>query len=229
MFFKIKRMINIADHIIIEKILQSEIDKVTCLLADTFYTNPAYSAIFKNKKRLKEGLLWLFRANLIIYNHKHPLTMVIKEKSSGEIIGTFSIVPPPGIKKNIRVYAKIKIGNFISKFGINTLIRMLSLDAKNKEILTGSMGNSEYYYLSMVAIKQEYRGKGLGSFVIKKAINELISSKPSCRLIGLTTQLPENVVFYSRLGFCKLDEGYVCFRENKYYNCNMKFDIPYEV
>jgi hypothetical protein len=44
----------------------------------------------------------------------------------------------------------------------------------------------------------------------------------NCRLVGLTTQLPENVTFYSRLSFEKMDEGNVTFQENVYYNWNMK-------
>jgi hypothetical protein len=54
--------------------------------------------------------------------------------------------------------------------------------------------------------------------VSKKTHDEL-------QLIGLTTQLPENVTFYSRLGFNKLDEGYVDFKKDRYYNYNMKLKL----
>jgi len=78
----------------------------------------------------------------------------------------------------------------------------------------------------MVVVKEEYRGRRIGSLALKQTIDNLINSNPTCRIIGLTTQLPENVVFYSRLGFTKLDEGYVTFKESKYYNYNMKYDLP---
>jgi len=74
----------------------------------------------------------------------------------------------------------------------------------------------------MVVIKKEYQGKGVGSRALKQAIGELISSAPACRLMGLTTQLPENVTFYSRLGFEKIGEGEVYFKEDHYYNYNMR-------
>lgn len=213
------------DNFIIEPMRHSEIGKISVILTDAFYTNPAYTAVFKKKSHLKEGLQWLFRASLLINNQQQSLTMVVKEKNSGEIIGTFTLIPPQGIKKDIFLYTKIGIVHFISKFGIGTLVRMLKLDTLNKNILSESLKNCQHYYLSMVAIKEESRGKGIGSLVLKQAISTLISSQPTCRLIGLTTQLPENVMFYSRLGFDKLDEGYVVFRESRYYNYNMKYDL----
>ena len=99
---------------------------------------------------------------------------------------------------------------------------MLGLDKCNKSLLTKSIKVPEYYYLSMVVIREEYRGRGIGSDAIRYAIGELIFSNPACNLIGLTTQLPENVTFYSRLGFEKLDEGYINFKGDRYYNYNMK-------
>ena len=211
--------------LLIEKILSSEINEVADILTDAFITNPAYSIIFKRKNRQREGLLWLFKASLIINNHKQTLTSVIKEKDTGKIIGTFTLIPPQGEKKGISVYSKIGILGFISKFGLKSLIRMLGLESCNELTLTKSIKTSEYYYLSMVVIREECRGTGVGSYAIKYAIQELISLNPASNLIGLTTQLPENVTFYSRLGFDKLDEGYINFKGDRYYNYNMKLNI----
>jgi len=211
--------------VLIEKILHSEIEEVAGILTDAFNTNPAYSIIFKNKHQQKEGLHWLFKASLILNNHKKTLTHVIKESDTGKIIGTFTLIPPQGVKKEIAVYSKIGIVGFIAKFGINTLLRMFRLDNCNKLTLEKSIKTSEYYYLSMVVVREEYRGKGIGSYAIKYAIRELIVSKPFCNIIGLTTQLPENTTFYSRIGFVLLDEGFIDFKGDKYYNYNMKFSL----
>jgi len=218
-------VLNNMKELIIEKIHYSEIYEVADFLTDTFNTNPAYSIIFKDKQKQKEGLLWLFKTSLILNNNKQTLTSVIKEKDTGKIIGTFTLIPPQGVKNGISIYLKIGILGFISKFGLRTLIRMLDLDSRNKLSLAKSMQISEYYYLSMVVIREEYRGTGIGSYAIKFAIRELISSNHSCNIIGLTTQLPENVTFYSRLGFDKLDEGYINFKGDRYYNYNMKLNI----
>jgi len=210
---------------VIEKIHHTEINEVAGLLTDAFFTNPAYSIVFKKKNQQKEGLLWLFNASLILDNLRQTFTRVIKEKDTGKIIGTFTLIPPQGVKKNIAVYAKIGIVGFIVQFGISAFLRMLRLDDCNKLTLRKSIKDAAYYYLSMVAIRPEYRGKGIGSYAIKHAIRELVTSNPACNTIGLTTQLPENVTFYSRIGFELLDEGYIDFEGEKYYNYNMRHSL----
>ena len=209
----------------IEKMHLSEINEVANILTNAFKTNPAYSIIFKKKNQLEEGLFWLFKASLRLNNHKQTLTRVIKEKDTGKIIGAFALIPPEGVKNGFSIYFKVGIIGFILKFGLKSLTRILGLDKCNKLSLTTSIGTSEYYYLSMVVIREEYRGTGIGSYAIKYAIQELISSNPTCNLIGLTTQLPENVTFYSRLGFVKLDEGFIDFKGDRYYNYTMKLHI----
>ena len=214
-------------EVLIEKIHNLEIDEVADILTDAFITNPAYSLVFKKKNQQREGLFWLFRTSLILNNHKQLLTRVIKKKGTGEIIGTYTLIPPQGVKNGISIYLKIGMLSFILKFGLKSLIRMLGLNDSNMLSLSKSMKVSNYYYLSMVVIRKEYRGSGIGSYAIKYAIQEIISYNPTCKLIGLTTQLPENVTFYSRLGFEKLDEGYINFKGDRYYNYNLKHDISF--
>jgi GNAT superfamily N-acetyltransferase len=209
-------------YLLIEKIKYSEINEVAEILTDAFKTNPAYSIIFQKKEQLESGLSWLFNTNLFIINRNQPLTSVVKEQNTGKIIGTYTLIPPQGTKKTFSVYSKIGLPGFILKFGINPLIRTFGLDNCNKKLLTESMKTSEYYYLSMVVIRKEYRGTGVGTYAIKHAIREHIASGPACNLVGLTTQLPQNVLFYSRLGFDKLYEGLVNFKGDEYYNWNMK-------
>lgn len=214
-----------VNEISVEKIQPPEITEVATILTEAFYRNPAYSLIFKKKNQLKDGLSWLFRANLIMLNHKHPLTRVVKEKRTGKIIGTFTIIPPLEVKPPLSIYMKIGIPYFIVKFGLDPLVRMLQLDYINKQTLTESMETSLYYYLSMVVIKKEYRRTGIGTCVLISAIEGLIASNPSSNILGLTTQLPENVTFYSRLGFNVLDEGCVNYKRDRYNNWNMKLNL----
>jgi Acetyltransferases len=223
--FTVRLSTVMENDLLIEKIQPNEFDQVTTILTDAFISNPAYSIIFKNKDQLKEGLLWLFKSNLFILNRHETLTSVIKEKHSGKIIGTFTIIPPQGIKKELSDYLKVGIPGFIMRFGIDPLFRMLKLDEYCKELLTKSIESNKYYYLHMVVVQKEWRGKGIGSYAIKSALEKLASTNPSCKLLGLTTQLPENVIFYSKLGFDKLDEGYVYFKKDKYYNYNMKIRL----
>lgn len=209
----------------IEKLQQSDIEKVAALLADTFETNPAYALIFKKKDTLWDGLYWLFKTNLILINKRGTVTSVAKEKATGNIIGVYSLLPPGGVKSAFSDYWHIDLPQFIVKFGFGTLQKMLEMDSYNKQLLNEAIHTNEYYYLSMVAIKQEYRGEGIGSFMIRNCIDELKSRERKCHLVGLTTQLTENVTFYAKLGFQKLNEGEVQFKENRYYNYNIKYDL----
>jgi predicted GNAT family N-acyltransferase len=102
---------------------------------------------------------------------------------------------------------------------------MLGMESYNKKLLADAIQMPEYHYLSMVVVKQNHRGAGVGTYALTDAIQRLIASNPACKTIGLTTQLPENVRFYSRLGFDKLDDGYANFKGDKYFNCNMKLDL----
>lgn len=209
----------------IEKLQQSDIEIVAALLADTFETNPAYALIFKKKDTLWDGLYWLFKTNLILINKRGTVTSVAKEKATGNIIGVYSLLPPGGVKSAFSDYLYIDLPRFIIKFGFGTLQKMLGMDSYNKQLLNEAIHTNEYYYLSMVAIKQEYRGEGIGSFMIRNCIDELKSRERKCHLVGLTTQLPENVTFYAKLGFQKLNEGEVQFKESRYYNYNIKYDL----
>ncbi|MDL2212404.1 GNAT family N-acetyltransferase [Bacteroides sp. OttesenSCG-928-J23] len=209
----------------IEKLQKEEYDKVATMLTDAFESNPAYALIFANKDKLRDGLFWLFKTNLFLINRRMSVTRVVKEKGSGKIIGVFSLLPSGGVKPELNDYLQIGLLQFILKFGFRTLYKMLGMDSYNKTLLTKAIGTNEYYYLSMVAIKEEFRGMGIGSFMITHCLEELKSVKRSCHVVGLTTQLPENVTFYARLGFEKLDEGEVKFKQDCYYNYNMKLTI----
>ncbi|MDR1675696.1 MAG: hypothetical protein LBR86_04440 [Tannerella sp.] len=81
-----------------EKIQMHEISEVVTVLTDAFETNPAYASIF-NQTELREGLTWLFGAVLFLLNRRQTLTNVVKEKDSGKIVGTFTLVPPGGAKR----------------------------------------------------------------------------------------------------------------------------------
>ncbi|MDR0609989.1 MAG: GNAT family N-acetyltransferase [Planctomycetaceae bacterium] len=200
-----------------------EINEVVNLLTDAFETNPVYSSIFK-PTNLREGLIWIFGTDLFLLNRRKIVTQVVKEKNSGEIVGTLTLIPPGGTKRTFSDYLHAGLPQFIYRFGFSALYRMLGLENYNKKILTKAVKSKEYYYLSMVAVKKEYKGNGIGSFTVKSCLNELRNTKENGHLLGLTTQLPENVSFYSHLGFEKIDDGEVFFNRNiHYYHCNMKY------
>ena len=211
------------NNIHIEKIQAKEFEEVALILTNAFETNPAYALIFNHTNKLREGLLWLFQTNLYLLNRKKTVTSVIKDNNSNSIIGTFSVVPPEGGENSFSDYCHIGLPKFILKFGIRAFSKLLGMSKLNKNILKNSIRETTYYYLSMVAVKDELQGKGIGSFAINTCLKELSKIENNCCLIGLTTQMSENVRFYSLLGFEKINESQVSYRGNRYHNWNMKY------
>lgn len=209
----------------IDKLKESEYEEVATILVDTFESNLAYASIFVNKDKLRDGLFWLFKTNLFLINRRQAVTKVVRIKNSMEIIGVFSLLPPNGVKSEFRDYFKIGLPRFIMNFGFSALRTMLKMDSLNKQLLTNAIGTNDYYYLSMVAIKANYQGSGIGSYMIDDCLQKLRSINRICHIVGLTTQLPENVTFYTRLGFQKLDEREIQLKKGCYYNYNMKLDL----
>jgi hypothetical protein len=54
----------------IKKIRTEEFEQVAHLLTDAFESNPAYSLIFNQTGRLREGLFWLFKTSLYLLNRR---------------------------------------------------------------------------------------------------------------------------------------------------------------
>jgi ribosomal protein S18 acetylase RimI-like enzyme len=213
------------DNCYIEKIQIHELNEVAGILTDAFETNPAYASIF-NQKNLREGLIRLFGISLFLLNRQQILTKVVKEKNTGQLTGVFTLIPPGGVRRTFDDYLQTGLPGFVYQFGLSAFCRMLRLENFNKKILTEAIQSEKYYYLSMVAVKEKYRGKGIGSFAIQSCLNELFETERNCHLLGLTTQLPENVSFYSHLGFEKINEGEVFFNKKiHYYNYNMKLNL----
>ncbi|MDR2652329.1 MAG: GNAT family N-acetyltransferase [Prevotellaceae bacterium] len=158
-----------------------EINDAFDILTDAFETNPAYSSIF-NQKNLREGLIRLFGISLFLLNRRQILTKVVKEKDSGKIVGTFTLVPPGGVKRTFDDYLKTGLPGFICRFGLSVFCRMFGMEKYNKKILTEAIKSKKYYYLSMVVVKEKYRRKGIGSFAIRSCLSELSETKRNCHL-----------------------------------------------
>ncbi|MDR1600942.1 MAG: hypothetical protein LBS42_00740, partial [Tannerella sp.] len=119
----------------IEKIQMREINEVANILTDAFETHPAYSSIF-NQTNLREGLIRLFGTSLFLLNRHQILTELVKEKDSCKIVGTFTLIPPDGVKGTFSDYLQAGLPEFIYRFGLPVLFRMLSMERFNKKVLT---------------------------------------------------------------------------------------------
>ncbi len=212
-------------HLEIEKLSLKDYEIVASLLTDVFETNPAYALLFDRKKQLREGLFWVFKTNLFLLNREKTVTRIVRNTATGEILATYSMLPPSGIHTHLTDYLKIGLPRFLARFGIPVLRKIIAMDAYNKEQLETALETNDYYYLSMVAVQNTYQGKGIGSLMMKNCLDHLAATERNCNLVGLTTQLPENVTFYTRFGFEKVNEGTLYFQQNSYYNYNLRLQL----
>lgn len=72
--------------------------------------------------------------------------------------------------------------------------------------------------ISPVFVDKDHKGKGIGTALIKRGIEELV---PLGYKLGLETQNPENVALYERLGFKTVE--YKFFKSEKIHNYYMVY------
>lgn len=80
---------------------------------------------------------------------------------------------------------------------IGELYAFLDLDDKDFADGTGKV------YLCAFRVKEEYRGQGLGSSLMEKAIAELKENGFRTATIGVAVDEPQNIKLYHRMGFTK--------------------------
>ncbi len=68
------------------------------------------------------------------------------------------------------------------------------------------IGRRQYWYLNNMGVPESLRGTGIGSRLLRGQL-EIVAHAEPAYVIALSTQKPENVTFYQRLGFSSvLDE-----------------------
>lgn len=106
------------------------------------------------------------------------------------------LVSFPGDKitfwKELKAYSKI--------LGFYDLLKYLFKGTLVNELLTASIGPGDYY-LSNVAVDPEFRGQGIGTFIMESALK--LAKDSRCQKIVLNVTLKNNraLEFYKRFGF----------------------------
>ena len=66
--------------------------------------------------------------------------------------------------------------------------------------LEQTFGDRPYWYLNNMVVREHLRGTGIGTRLLREQLQIVAEQEPTYA-IGLSTQRPENVTFYQRLGF----------------------------
>lgn len=209
----------------IEKLQPQDVEESARLLTKTFSPNPVYKQIFRNPKHATSGLYHMFRAELMLQNDQTTFSKVVKSTKNNQIVGLCTLLPPKRPNNRLITYTKLKPVLIIRKFGLPPLWRMRKLDHANHAALDHAMKQKKYNYLAALAVSKELQGEGIGSFLLHDCLDNFSKQKTGSNTIALTTQLPENVTFYQKAGFKKIEESTVTAGNMSYYNYCMKIKL----
>lgn len=167
----------------------SDVSALGLLYAKAFFDNPLYHEIFLLQGDTKlQALAWLFERRVSILLHcELPLIVAVADGNVDLPVAACGLaLQKPGH------WAMLCNGLLKWPFvwGVSSLIRALSFDSK----LSNQCGDCE---LVMVAVHPDEQGKGVGTKMVKK----LLEDYGSGLTISLSTQSEANVTFYKRFGF----------------------------
>jgi len=177
-------------------------DAAADLLTEAFFENPGHVFIYPDARTRRERLRWLMHANLGA--QLTVGTSFAAKTTSGEI-ATMAFWHAPGARKATpERMARFGFAEMADRHGAEAYTRMV-LSVRELELrrLAGLRGR-ESWYLNNMVVASAYRGTGVGSRLLRQQIEEVVD--PSGHPASLTTQRPENVTFYRRLGFEVTDD-----------------------
>jgi GNAT superfamily N-acetyltransferase len=184
------------------------------LLTEAFFDNPAHAFIYPDPATRRERLRWLMYANL---GAQLELCRSFGEKDEPGAIAAMGFWHAPGAPKaSAEMLARFGFLEMRILHGADAFARMSESVAELEERRTRCLSGRESWYLNNMVVARAYRGRGAGSRLLRRQLDEVVD--PSGRPASLTTQRPENVVFYRRLGFEVADQDSVILGADSFPN-----------
>ena len=172
-------------------------DPAAELLAHAFFTNPAHAYICPDPARRTAQLRWLLGGNLRLQPDLTASFCVARDS----IVDAMGFWTPPGAAE-IGFMAKVKAGILAApvRLGAGGTRRLLEVTSEIDRQRDRLLADGPFWYLNNMAVREELRGTGIGTNLLREQLAGLTETAPAAPA-ALTTQRPENVTFYRRLGF----------------------------
>jgi len=169
--------------------------KYARMASESFMTNPGYVLSCKDENKRKDFIynvvlmrLYISRKTDFFYFDEEGRGMLVLRKAgmdypTGEVLKVPNIL---GLLKNISYVSKLLsvTGAYSSK---------------------GLYDEEKTYIVSPVFVDVNHQGKGVGTALLKKAIEDMAAKGFK---VGLDTMEPSNVPYYEKLGFELIDKQY---------------------
>ena len=189
-----------------------DFNEVATLFAQDLGEYPLYAAArswFDTKAEYMAFVRWMTEVFLRV-QLKYNRVLLGVEK--GRIIAAAVIAAPYDDKPRKRDFA---VSAGLQTFLPTKLSNILAFREMliRAEDFNCTIDKEEHWHLYMLAVKKEYRGRGVGSLFVTKYLIPFVG-KNGGKYISLAAYSPENVRFYERAGFEVLHRDKVKFNSH---------------
>ena len=176
-------------------------DAAADLLTESFFDNPAHTFIYPDPKTRHERLRWLMYANL---GAQLAIGQSFAERDEDGAIAAMAFWHAPGAPEaSSAELARFGFLDMAVLHGTAAFERMIQSVAELERRRAYGLAGRESWYLNNMVVAPAWRGAGVGSRLLRRQLETVVN--PSGHPASLTTQRPENVTFYERLGFVVTD------------------------
>lgn len=184
----------------IREISPDEEASTACLLAECLLTNTSYKYIVRGVDQARrEDLVWFFRFRLRISRALGGVTLGLFENGKAISTATYGPIAAQDPPYHVLINCGILFWPFM--LGFPSLFRALKLGKQMANASYNAHGKTDWEIM-MVATSPPHQGRGLGSQVLKAALDRIrLAQRGDKTAVGLTTQLEKNVRLYTKLGF----------------------------
>lgn len=165
--------------------------------------------LIKREPEIYKSLMVMYSKPDVLFSRDNVLVKIENEKVCGLLLS----VPVRDMKqmdKNMEKYGK----ELLLEIGYNNIIKMM-FRSKLQKYFT-SLNNEDEYYISNLAVFKEFRGKGFGVELLKKA--EELAREKGYNKLSLTVEFynKEAKRIYEKFGFYETDKVVLPKKYHKY-------------
>jgi len=173
------------------------LEPAAALLAEAFFTNPAHTYICPEESKRLGQLRWLLGGNLRI----QPDLRASFCLADGRVVNAMGFWTRSSAPK-LGTLSKIRGGLLAAprRLGWSGMNRLFEVTREIDRHLERALGDRPYWYLNNMVVGESLRGSGVGTRLLRQQLPLIAEMAPE-NAIALSTQRPENVTFYQRLGF----------------------------
>ncbi len=189
-----------------KKLTRKELEYYARMASETYVNDPVHVYATKNEK-LRKKFLYHFMIERLSTSNGEDFIYEDEEKRG--------LCVWRDAHNDYTMFDFLKCPNWVFLCVYNiSLIRTLKVFSH----LDQKVFEKNTLLISPVFVDKDHKGKGIGTALIKRGIEELV---PLGYKLGLETQNPENVALYERLGFKTVE--YKFFKSEKIHNYYMVY------